>query len=156
MKANGKNKAARVTASILIVDIFRSRTLHMRLAFFKADTQIIMQLPSSELSPLQLCRELVSLSVCGAGITDLDFIANLPKLAELTVDGAQVRDLSPLATLPSLRKLAITNMDLRGGGEVDLTVLGRMSTLEEVSFKGSSAVSTISRWPRLPVCASLT
>ena len=77
------------------------------------------------------------------GITDLDFIANLPKLAELTVDGAQVRDLSPLATLPSLRKLAITNMDLRGGGEVDLTVLSRVSTLEEVSFRGSSAVSTI-------------
>ena len=34
-------------------------------------------------------------------------------------------------------------MHLRGGGEVDLTVLSRVTTLEEVSFRGSSAVSAI-------------
>jgi len=82
--------------------------------------------------------------VCGSQIDSLEFLTDLPNLAEVSIDGAQVRDLSPLATLPSLRKLAITNMDLRGGGEVDLEVLRTVSTLEEVSFVGSSAVSTIS------------
>ena len=111
---------------------------------YAADTETIMPLPSSALMPLQLCQHLESLSLSGPQINSIDFLANLPALAELVIDGAQVRDLSPLATLPALRKLHITNMDLQGGGEVDLEVLRGMRTLEEVSFAGSSAVSTIS------------
>jgi hypothetical protein len=41
------------------------------------------------------------------------------------------------------KKLTITNLNLEGGGEVDLSPLGEVATLEEVSFKGSAAVANI-------------
>lgn len=41
------------------------------------------------------------------------------------------------------KKLSITNLNLEGGGEVDLSPLTTVATLEEVCFKGSSAVANI-------------
>lgn len=107
------------------------------------ETEYIMPLPSAALLPLQLCSDLTSLTVSGPQITDLDFVTGLPRLAELSVDKCQIRDLSPLATLPALRVLSITNLDLGGGGEIDLTPLSGIATLEEVCFKASSAVANI-------------
>jgi hypothetical protein len=139
---NGSQKVnlSQVASTDEVQDACQSLVDHL----FAADTETIMPLPSSELMPLQLCQHLESLSLSGPQINSIDFLANLPALAELSIDGAQVRDLAPLATLPALRKLHITNMDLQGGGEVDLEVLRGMRTLEDVSFAGSSAISAIS------------
>ena len=49
-----------------------------------AGTDVLMQLPSSDLLPLQLCRELVSLSVCGEAITDLEFVSDRTAFASNT------------------------------------------------------------------------
>ena len=117
---------------------------------FSTDTEHIMSLPSSALTPLQLCRDLVILSVTGPEITDLDFLANLPKLAEVIIEASQVRDLSPLATLPSLRVLHLIDLNLEGGGDVDVSCLAGSTTLTEVSFKGSSSVSDISPLASIP------
>lgn len=110
---------------------------------FARATERIMTLPSSALTPLQLCRELVHISVTGPEITDLAFLANLPNLTEVTVDNSQVRDLSPLATLPKLSDLKLTNLNLGGGGDVDITCLAHSDTLTYVSFSGSSSVAEI-------------
>eukprot|EP01043_Picozoa_sp_COSAG02_P006844 COSAG02_NODE_199_length_29529_cov_32.558289_13_plen_444_part_00 len=69
---------------------------------FADDTEYLMPLPSAALLPLQLCQELEHLTVSGPQITDLEFIAKLPKLVELSLDKCQIRDLVPLSTLPSL------------------------------------------------------
>jgi hypothetical protein len=124
-------------------------------ALFATDTEYIMPLPSAALRPLQLCQQLEILSVCGPAITDLDFVANLPVLAELSVDASQVRDLAPLATLPSLRKLTLTNLNLEGGGEIDLSPLQRVTTLEVACFKGSAAVANIAPLAKLATLRSL-
>jgi Leucine-rich repeat (LRR) protein len=124
-------------------------------ALFATDTEYIMPLPSAALRPLQLCQRLEVLSVCGPAITDLDFVANLPALAELSVDASQVRDLGPLATLPSLRKLVLTNLNLEGGGEIDLSPLQRITTLEEACFSGSSAVANVAPLAKVATLRSL-
>ena len=84
------------------------------------ETEWLMPLPSSELGPLLLCRELRSISVTGPQITDLEFLTDLPDLAEVSIHGAKVRDLAPLATLSTLRSLSITDLSLEGGAEVDI------------------------------------
>ena len=52
------------------------------------------------------------------------------------IDSSQVRDLSPLSTLPRLRKLALTKLNLEGGGEVDVSPLAKVATLQEITFRG--------------------
>ena len=61
------------------------------------------------------------------------------------------RDLGPLATLRSLKKLTLTNLNLTGGGEVDLSPLADATTLEEVDFTGSSAIGNIAPLAKLQV-----
>ena len=110
---------------------------------FALATTVIPQLPSAELAPLQLCRELQSISFFGHQITDLKFLAALPELTEITLNNTQIRDLSPLATLPKLRTLRLTHLNLAGGGGIDTSPLAQISTLENVYFTHSQAVAKV-------------
>ena len=114
-----------------------------RAGLFSTDSEVIPQLPPSALAPLQLCRDLQSLSVFGHQITELGFLAKLPELTELSLNNTQIRDLSPLATLPKLRTLRLTHLNLTGGGGVDVSPLASISTLEHVYFTDSPAISKI-------------
>ena len=57
-------------------------------------------------------------------------------VCRVQIDSSQVRDLSPLSTLPRLRKLALTKLNLEGGGEVDVSPLAKVATLQEITFRG--------------------
>jgi len=124
-------------------------------AFCAIETEWIPPVPSPALMPLQLCMKLSTLSVSGPDITDLEFLANLPKLAEITVDKSQVRDLAPLSTLPSLSILRLTNLNLEGGAEIDLSCLAVSQTLTEVHFTGSSSIGNIAPLAGVPTLRML-
>eukprot|EP01043_Picozoa_sp_COSAG02_P046178 COSAG02_NODE_4296_length_5538_cov_5.914690_3_plen_436_part_00 len=114
---------------------------------FAAEMTTIPPLPSAQLEPLQLCRKLKSLKVPesahGQLITDLDFLRGLPQLESLEINMPKIKDLGPLATLPNMKRLIITGLTLEGGGEIDVTPLAAITTLEEINFKNSPAVANV-------------
>ena len=59
------------------------------------------------------------------------------------LNGPKIRDFDQLATLPSLSKLTVTNLALDGGGEVDVTPLVAITTLESIDFTNSPAVANV-------------
>ena len=57
--------------------------------------------------------------------------------------------------LAAQKKLSITNLNLEGGGEIDLSPLSTVATLEEVCFKGSSAVANIAPLAQIAALAKI-
>ena len=118
----------------------------IRIGFMASESKHIMPLPSQQLEPLQLCTKLVSFTVPaehGPLITDLKFLRGLPQLQSLTLHGPKIRDFDQLATLPSLTLLMITALALDGGGEVDVTPLVAITTLQSIDFTDSPAVANV-------------
>jgi hypothetical protein len=124
-------------------------------AFFATDTTFLMPLPSRLLEPLQLCRDLKTFIVSsehGHNITDVDFVRGLPKLEHLELRKPKIKDFAQLATLPRLKTLIVSELAIYGGGEIDVTPLATLTTLESIDFNNSPAVANVAS---LAVLASL-
>ena len=121
-------------------------------------TAYLMPMPSAELQPLQLCRDLESITINEQGglITDLDFLATLPKLAEVSISKPDIRDFEALTTLPAIRKLTLTGLVMPGGGEIDVSPLARITTLEEINFTGSPAIANVAPLAKIQTLTRLT
>lgn len=127
-------------------------------ALWATDTEHIMPLPAPMLEPLQLCTKLVSFTVPeehGMLITDLKFLRGLPRLETLTLHGPKIRDFDQLATLPSLTALTITALALDGGGEVDVTPLVAITTLQSIDFTDSPAVANVAPLAKIQTLQTL-
>ena len=127
-------------------------------ALWATDTEVIMPMPSPLLEPLQLCTKLVSFTVPaehGSLITDLNFLRGLPRLETLVLSGPKIRDFDQLATLPSLRTLTVTNLALDGGGEVDVTPLVAITTLQSIDFTNSPAVANVAPLAKIQTLKTL-
>ena len=131
-----------------LIDVASAADVASTLAktIFASKSEFIMPLPAPLLEPLQLCRELVSFEVPkrhGEQITDIEFLRGLPKLEELLLHKPKIKDLVVLASLSNLKHLAITELTLDGGGEIDVTPLASLTTLETINFQDSPAVANV-------------
>ncbi len=90
-----------------------------------------------------------SITLSGAGITDLSELQQLPMLAEVTLDGVGVTDLTPLAAISTLESITLKNMKVDG-----IAVLGTMPRLGSFFVKNTNVtyaqLNDLQR--RLPEC----
>lgn len=98
--------------------------------------------PEGELTAADLER-VTSLSLSGAGLSDISALAQLPKLRNLNLDYNEISDLSPLAGLVELEKLHLGSNQI-----TDLSPLNNLTKLKFVPlFRNQiSDLSPVASW----------
>jgi Leucine-rich repeat (LRR) protein len=85
----------------------------------------------TDISPLRGLNSLAVLNIANSKVTDLSPLEGLPALEELSITREQLATLGRLAHMPSLKRL---HVEVNGLDQADLSVLGSMSNISELSI----------------------